>query len=79
MINRWKQNSLIRRLKLQAMNRLAVGGVPEEEIETLAGQLVDHAVIEFEMMERILDKEETDKLKDRMIELTDPHIEASQL
>jgi len=74
MMNRWKQNSLIRRLKLQAMNRLAVGGVPEKDIEKLAGQLVDNAVIEFKMMDRILDKEGFEKLKDRMIELTNPHI-----
>jgi len=78
MMNRWKQNTLIRRLRLQAMNRLAVGGVPEKDIEKLANQLVDHAVIEFEMADRILNKDEIDRLKDRMIELTDPHLEVGK-
>lgn len=57
---------MIRRLKLQAMNRLVVGGVPERDIEKLVNQLVDHAVIEFEMADRILNKEEIDRLKEHL-------------
>lgn len=79
MFTRAKQNSLLRRLKLQAMNRLAFCDMTEEERLKLAETLIAHAVKEFEADERILSEAEIEKLKDRMIELTDPHVEMDRI
>ncbi len=74
-MRRAKQNSLLRRLKLQAGNRLVFCDMTEEERSNLAETLVAHAITEFSADKKILSETEIEKLKDRMIELTDPHLE----
>lgn len=78
MIRRAKQNSLLRRLKLQAMNRLAFCDMTEEERLNLAETLIAHAITEFRADKKILNEIEIEKLKDRMIQLTDPHLEVGE-
>jgi len=75
MIRRAKQNSLLRRLKFQAMNRLAFCDMTEEERLNPVETLVAHAITEFRVDKKILSETEIEKLKGRMIELTDLHLE----